>query len=99
MNPPNGDGAQSVLIAAIYLIAGLYAFVTGISSIRCTNLRVPIFYELGILISKLVHGKNKTVQFNDELSDPKKALKYGVFMIVIGLIFVSGSLYLLFGKF
>ena len=95
---PINDNVQIVIIAVIYFTAGLFALATGASAVNYSNLKIPVLYELGTLISRLIHGKAKMDQFEKNLSDPNKSKRYGFFMLAVGMLFVAGGIYLLFGK-
>ena len=89
------DTNNITIIAIIYCIGGLYSLISGIFAIANIDMKIPLVYEVGVFISNLLYGKKKTQNFENELNDPKKRIRFGIFMCLIGLLFLGGSVYLL----
>ena len=60
------------------------------------NIRIPGFYQLDAFIYALLYGKAKLANFENEMMDPKQAVKYGIFWIVSGVVAFFIGMFLLF---
>ena len=87
---------ENIIISAIYFLASIYALLTGIFVLAKMDTKFPGFYQFGIFISKIVRGKNTVTSFENDLMDRKKAIRYGVFWILIGLIALAGGVFVFF---
>jgi hypothetical protein len=94
----NNDDNLSIVIAIIYFIGGIYSILTGIFALAKVNIKIPGFYQLGIFISNLIFGKAKTSNFEKEMLDENKVIKYAIFWILSGLILLAGGVFLLLVK-
>jgi len=90
------DTYQVVVMAIISFMTGVYAIWTGILTISKGNIKIPGLYNLGIFISKKIRGETQTAKVEKDLNDPKTAMKYVIFWLLIGLAFLAGSFVLLF---
>ena len=89
---------ENVIIAIIYFLAGIYALLTGIFALANLNIKIPGFYQFGELLAKKLRGKAKTTNFEQDMMDRKKAIRYGIFWIFIGLVALAGGVFLLLVK-
>jgi len=92
------DPYQIIVMALISGLTGIYAIWTGILAIGKQNIKTPTPYKLGAFISRKIRGEARTSQFEKEIDDPKIAVRYGILWLLIGLIFLGGSILLLFTK-
>jgi len=85
-------------VAILYLLGGLYLILTGILALSNREIKIPGLYQLGVLISKIMFGPNRAASFEKDMLDRKKAIRYSVFWILIGLVSVAGAIFLIFAK-
>ena len=83
-------------MAIISFVTGVFAIWTGILTISKGNIKIPGFYNLGVFISKIIRGEAQTTKAEEDLNDPKMAMNYAIFWLLIGLAFLAGSFVLLF---
>jgi hypothetical protein len=86
------------VIAIIYFIGATYSILIGIFALTKRDIKIPGLYQLGLFLSKLILGKAKTSNFEKEMMDPHKVVRYAIFWILIGLVFLAGGVFLLFAK-
>lgn len=98
MNISSNSDDQAIIIVVIYFIGGIYSILTGILALAKMNIKIPGFYQLGVFISNVLFGKVRTSNFEKEMMDPKKVIRYGIFWILMGLIALAGGIFLLFAK-
>ncbi len=96
MNFSSNSDNQAVIIAVIYFIGGIYSILTGILALAKMNIKIPGFYQLGVFISNLLFGKDRASNFEQEMMDRKKAIRYGIVWILIGIVTLAGGIFLLF---
>jgi|PlaIllAssembly_1097288.scaffolds.fasta_scaffold1340353_1 hypothetical protein len=90
------SSSENIIIAVIYFIAGIYALLTGIGALANLNIKIPGFYQFGIFLSNKLRGKEKINNFEIDIMERRKAIRYGIFWIFIGLISIAGGVFLLF---
>ena len=92
----SSDTALTIAITIISFIAGTYSVLTGILALANRDINIPGFYQLGVFIFNLLYGKARLANFEKEIMNPKKSVRYGIFWILIGAVaFVVGT-FLLF---
>lgn len=94
----SSDASLAILITIIYFIIGSYSILTGILALANKSIKIPGFYQLGVFISNFLYGKGRTSNFEEEMADRKKAVRYAIFWIVIGLVALAGGVFLLFTR-
>jgi hypothetical protein len=87
---------ENILIAAIYILAGIYALSTSGLALAKLDIKIPGLYQLGILISNKLYGRVKSSNFGEEMSNRKKVVRYAIFWLFIGLVALAGGVFLLF---
>lgn len=85
-----------IFIALLYLVGGLYLILTGILTLAKRKMKIPGFYQLGVLISNILYGSAKVARFEEDILDRKKAIRYSILWILIGLVSTAGGIFLLF---
>jgi hypothetical protein len=89
---------ENIIIAIIYFLAGIYSLLTGVLALIKRDIKIPGFYRFGAFISEKIRGKDKVTSFENDMKDRKKAIKYGIFWVFIGLIALSGGIFVLGAK-
>lgn len=69
---------------------------TGTLALANRSIKIPGFYQFGVFISNIFYGKDRTAAFEEEMKDRKKAIRYGLIWILIGLVSLAGVAFLLF---
>lgn len=88
--------SENIIIAALYLVAGIYALLTGILALAKKDIKVPGFYQFGVFLTKVIYGEDRATSFENDMKDRKKAIRYGVFWIFMGLVALAGGIFVLF---
>ena len=86
---------ENIIIAIIYLFAGIYSLLTGLLALAKMNIKLPGLYRFGIYLSRKVRGQEKVASFENDMLDRKKVIRYGIFWILIGLIALAGGIFVL----
>ena len=92
----SSDTALTIAITIISLIAGMYSVLTGILALAKRDIKIPGFYQLGIFIFNLLYGKASLTNFEKEMMNPKKSVRYGIFWILTGLVALVIGVFFLF---
>jgi hypothetical protein len=92
------DIYQIVVMAMVSCMTGGYAIWAGISVLKKENIKISGPYKLGAFISNVIRGKAHTSKVETDLDDPKIAMRYGIFWLLIGFIFLAGGVFILFAK-
>ncbi len=88
----------ALTIAIITFIGGTYLILTGALALVRSDIKIPGFYQLGAFIYILFYGRDKLDDFEKEMMNPKKAVKYGIFWILTGVATFVIGMFLLFVK-
>lgn len=87
---------DAIIFALVAFFGGIYSIATGLLALANMNIKVLGFYQFGAFISNILYGKEKVTKFEEEMMDQKKAVRYGIFWIVIGLASVFIGIFFLF---
>lgn len=87
---------EAIIFALISFLGGIYSIMTGLLALANTNIKIRGFYQFGVFISNMLYGKEKVSRFEEEMMDRKKAVRYGIFWILIGLASTAIGIFFLF---
>lgn len=90
------ENNEAIIFALISFLGGIYSIITGLLALANMNIKIPGFYPFGTFISNILYGKKKVSKFEEEMMDRKKAVRYGIFWILIGLASLSIGVFFLF---
>lgn len=93
---PSYSDIQITIVAVIYVLAGSYALLFGISSIQNKKANDLGLGQFGLALAQRIYGKSKVAKKAKELQDPNRLRRLGVLFVFLGIAFIGGGIVLIF---